>query len=115
MFPVLAVLCAHAKGTSRIYGAPHLKQKESNRIESVSALLKSMSVQFEPLDDGIIIYGKGRTVSKAEVSIARSYSDHRLVMAAAVAKRFGHNLTVDHPEEVRKSFPEFYQIGAEQW
>ena len=55
LFPVLSALCARAEGVSRLYGARHLKYKESNRIVKMSELLKNSGCDVEILDDGLVI------------------------------------------------------------
>lgn len=42
LFPIIAVLASQAKGTSRLYGAAHLRFKESDRIMSTVLFLRSM-------------------------------------------------------------------------
>jgi 3-phosphoshikimate 1-carboxyvinyltransferase len=107
LFPVLAVLCATAEGTSKLYGAPHLKFKESNRIEKTAQLLQIVGFDFEVHKDGMSIFGAspkfatGRAVFDPE-------NDHRMAMAAAVLRLYGFDLEIQNPEVVDKSFPEFW-------
>lgn len=108
LFPVLATLCAFADGESVLFGAPHLANKESSRIESTASLLKSMGCKFEVLPDGMRVFGSSD-------QIARRFAfdpldDHRLAMAAALAKFGGHDVQVLHPNVVNKSFPQFWSI-----
>ena len=81
LFPIVAVLMSTAEGTSRLYGAPQLRFKESDRIESVEKMLKALGADITGTDDGCIINGverlKGGTIEHGR--------DHRLMMAAAVA------------------------------
>ncbi|OQW50423.1 MAG: hypothetical protein A4S09_01120 [Proteobacteria bacterium SG_bin7] len=112
MFPVLAVLCAFARGKSRLWGAPHLVYKESNRLNRVFELLEKIGRGFEPLLDGAIIHGKPfdhENDNRFSISYD-SGSDHRLVMAACVARQFGFNIRIDSVSAVDKSFPQFKEI-----
>ena len=81
LFPIVAVLMSTAEGTSRLYGAPQLRFKESDRIESVEKMLKTLGADITGTDDGCIINGverlKGGTIEHG--------GDHRLMMAAAIA------------------------------
>ncbi len=81
LFPIVAVLLSTAKGTSRLYGAPQLRFKESDRIVSTVKMLRSLGADAEETDDGCIIKGKeileGGTVDHLD--------DHRIMMSAAVA------------------------------
>lgn len=107
LFPVLAVVCSWAHGTSKLHGAPHLISKESNRIEKVADLLKLVGVQFETLPDGMIIHGNPlQTLRKGLVF--NPDQDHRMVMAAALMNLKGHEIQIEHPEAINKSFPEFW-------
>jgi 3-phosphoshikimate 1-carboxyvinyltransferase len=109
--PVLAVLCALADGESRLYGAPHLRGKESDRIATTAALLRALHREVTEREDGLLI--RGRALSAADRERAASFdagSDHRLVMAAAVAWRAGFPLQITGTHAVAKSFPEFLEI-----
>jgi len=112
LFPVLAVLCAFAEGTSHLYGAPHLAYKESSRIEKTAELLRGLGREIEVRRDGMIIHGhRVANVRGASWDFDPS-DDHRLAMAAAVARQAGEPVRVLHPEVVAKSFPEFWPIVA---
>lgn len=112
LFPVLAVLCSIAEGTSRLYGAPHLAHKESNRVDSTARLLTLLDRKFEKQPDGMMIHGRSVTAidRTRAVEIFDPDQDHRLVMAAAVASAAGFPVTVTSPDAVKKSFPEFLHI-----
>lgn len=112
LFPVLAVLCSWAQGVSRLHGAPHLALKESNRIQRVAELFDLLGVTHEVLDDGMIIHGNPQQSLKFGLRFNPD-QDHRMVMAAALMKLKGHGLTVENPEAINKSFPEFWgMIGV---
>lgn len=108
LFPVLATLCAFANSPSKLFGAPQLIHKESNRIEKTAELLNKIGVQVEKKEDGMIIFPPTHRSIKAF-----SYDtdhDHRLAFAAALVKSQGFPITIEHPEVVSKSFPEFWEI-----
>jgi 3-phosphoshikimate 1-carboxyvinyltransferase len=111
LFPVLAVLCAFAKGESKLFGAPQLAHKESNRIEQISKLFKQLGIQHESLPDGMIIQGGGLPKSTAALSFDPD-QDHRMVMAATLLnlKWQNPNFKILHPEVVNKSLPEFFEM-----
>jgi 3-phosphoshikimate 1-carboxyvinyltransferase len=81
LFPVVAVLLSTAKGTSRLYGAPQLRFKESDRIVSTVKMLMSLGADAEETDDGCIIRGK----EALEGGTVDHLDDHRIMMSAAVA------------------------------
>jgi len=109
LFPVLAVLCSVLRGRSKLYGAPHLAQKESHRIHKVAELLSLAGIVHEVRDDGMIIEGSILKPNKNQFSFNPD-KDHRMVMAAALLKLLGFAVHIENPEAVNKSFPEFWQI-----
>lgn len=114
LFPVLSVLCAMAKGRSLLYGAPQLAHKESNRIQKVAELLRALGVQVAENVDGLAIHGIEGQGTLAGVRVASPFhpaEDHRMAMAAAVARAGGAAIEILHPETVNKSFPEFWSIA----
>ena len=113
LVPVLAVLCALAPGVSRLHGAPHLRGKESDRIATTAGLLRILGRPTQELPDGLLV--AGRPLSGADSSAPRPFdagSDHRLVMAAAVALHAGFALDIAGTHAVHKSFPEFLAIAG---
>ncbi|MEK2689085.1 3-phosphoshikimate 1-carboxyvinyltransferase [Bdellovibrio sp. GT3] len=109
LFPVLAVVCSCAEGTSKLHGAPQLVAKESNRIAKVADLLTLLGIQHEVLEDGMIIHGNPQQSLKKGV-VFNPDEDHRMVMAAVLMKLKGHQIQIQHPEAINKSFPEFWDM-----
>jgi len=106
LVPLLAVLCATAKGRSVIYNASRLKYKESDRLESVYSLLKNLGARIEKTDDGFIIDG----VERLSGGEADSFNDHRIVMSAAVASTACENeVLIKNAFAVAKSYPAFFE------
>ena len=81
LFPVIAVLLATADGTSRLYGAPHLRFKESDRIALTERMLLELGADIEATDDGCVIHG----VPRLHGGRIEHQGDHRMFMAGAVA------------------------------
>ncbi len=109
LFPVLSVLCALAKGESKLYGAEQLRFKESNRIEKTKELLDLVGIKCEVLPDGIIIQGQSSTADKKILKRFNPDDDHRMAMAAGLLKLAGFNIEVQNPQVVNKSYPQFFQ------
>jgi 3-phosphoshikimate 1-carboxyvinyltransferase len=82
--PVLCVAAALAEGTSRFTGASELRVKETDRVATTVELLRSLGVRAEPLADGLVVTGRGGAPLRGGVAV-RSYGDHRIAMAGAVA------------------------------
>lgn len=108
LFPVLAVLCSFCEGKSVLYGAPQLALKESHRIKKTAELLKKSGIACHPRKDGMEILGKAGSLSPPRLFTFDPDHDHRLAMAAGLLKFFGSNIKIQHPEVVKKSFPEFW-------
>ncbi|MCX8020554.1 MAG: 3-phosphoshikimate 1-carboxyvinyltransferase [Chitinophagaceae bacterium] len=113
LFPPLAVLALHCKGTSRIKGVHRLEHKESNRTSALLNELGKMGGRLYVKDDELMIEG-GNRLRGAEV---HSHHDHRIAMACAVAALIAEGTTtIDGAESVKKSYPHFFndlkQLGA---
>ena len=101
--PVLAVAAAFADGVSQITDAAELRVKESDRVDSVAALLTALGVGVETSADGLAIRGGRPRAGRVD-----SRGDHRIALAGAVA---GHALDgateVDGFGAASVSYPEF--------
>jgi 3-phosphoshikimate 1-carboxyvinyltransferase len=103
--PVLAVAAAVLPGTSRITGARELRVKESDRIAAMAAGLGEMGADVTELPDGWEIHGP-RHLEGARV---RSFGDHRVAMAMAVAGLLADGTTeIEDADCVTISYPGFW-------
>lgn len=110
LVPPLAVLFTFCKGESRIINAQRLKIKESDRLLALSTELNKLGANIKCTDDSMIINGthylKGGNLD--------SWNDHRIAMAAAIAKvRCKEKVTISGFEAVNKSFPGFWDLFDE--
>lgn len=108
LFPVLAVLCAFAKGESKLVGAPHLAFKESNRLEKTAELLKKAGLACAVKKEGLFINGNGFESIPMKFSFDPD-QDHRMAMAAGLLKLQGYDIQIQNPQVVNKSYPEFWK------
>ena len=108
LIPALAFLAAHLDGVSTIVGAAALRHKESDRLVAILSLLEQCGVQasYEEGGDALRISG-GVKLEQDELSVP---ADHRLVMTAALFLRAHKRGRLPHPEAVRKSFPDFFDL-----
>lgn len=109
--PILSIVAAAASGETRIFNAGRLRIKESDRLATVSAMIKALGGEVEEGSDYLIIHGGGSSTEKplngGEVDGA---NDHRIVMSAAVAALICKNpVTIIGAQAVNKSYPEFFQ------
>lgn len=104
--PVIAVMAACAQGTTVIKDAAELKVKETNRIDTVTENLRAMGANVTPTEDGMVIEG-GAPLKGAHI---RSYLDHRIAMAFAVAGLAAQGETViENSQCADISYPEFFR------
>jgi 3-phosphoshikimate 1-carboxyvinyltransferase len=104
LFPMAAVMCAYAKGESRIFNASHVRLKESDRIAATAMFLRDMGADIEEKEDGCVIRG-GRPLHGATVN---AFNDHRILMAAAVAAlRASGETIISDGDCHRISYPDF--------
>lgn len=103
--PIIAVLAGFAQGKTIIRDAAELKVKESDRITCMANELTKAGIHVVPTDDGMIIEGAGQ-VKPAHFC---HYNDHRIAMALSILALAG-DCTMDEPDCVNISFPNFYHI-----
>lgn len=106
LVPVLATVASVAEGKTRIYGASRLRLKESDRLFTVSDMLRRLGANIEENDDGLTVEGV-RALRGGSVS---SHNDHRIAMSAAVAASVCESaVEIDGAEAVNKSYPTFWE------
>ena len=104
--PVIAVMAAAATGTTIIKDAAELKVKESDRIATVTENLKGMGADVTATDDGMIIVG-GKELQGTTI---KTYKDHRIAMAFAVAGLIADGKTdFDDEKCCVISYPNFFE------
>ena len=106
LVPVICVLAAGINGETRITHAERLRFKESDRLATTEALIRSLGGNAEQTADGLLIKGTG-TLTGGTVD---PYKDHRIAMSAAVAAAICRDpVVIKDAECAGKSYPGFYQ------
>ena len=106
LVPPLAAVAAASPGESRFVNAGRLRLKESDRLQSVCAMLKSLGAEAEEKPEELIIRGK----ETLRGGVVDSFRDHRIAMSAAVAALACREpVTILGAEAVEKSYPAFWQ------
>ena len=106
---ILAVVAAHATGTTRIRDAADLRGKESDRLETIAETLRACGVVVREYPDGLDIEGGG---ARPPERVLRTHEDHRIAMAiAALAAPTGPH-AIDDPACIAVSFPDFHPALA---
>ncbi len=104
--PVIAVMASAATGTTIIKDAAELKVKESDRIVTVTENLKAMGADVTATEDGMIIVG-GKELQGTTI---KTYKDHRIAMAFAVAGLIANGKTdFDDEKCCVISYPNFFE------
>lgn len=105
--PPLAVTLALRGVPFTLRGLWHLRHKECDRLEALALGLRQLGFNVECGDDYIAC--DSRRGPHEENPLIRTFNDHRMVMAFAVAAEAAGGLRVDCPEAVAKSFPGFWE------
>jgi 3-phosphoshikimate 1-carboxyvinyltransferase len=105
LIPALAVHAAAREGVTRFFNCARLRMKESDRMESTAALVNSVGGEAALEGDALLVVG-GKKLRGGEV---RTFGDHRIAMAAAVAACYSTApVVVDDGSVVAKSYPGFW-------
>lgn len=104
--PILAVAAASATGETEIRGAGELRVKESDRLHALATELTRLGARVSEAPDGLTITGP----VSFRGGPCKSYGDHRMAMALAVAAlRADAPTTLDDFSCVAISYPTFLQ------
>lgn len=105
LVPVIATLAVFAEGTTNIYNAERLRIKESDRLATVTEIIKKAGGNVTEQPGGLIINGGKKLNDRFTIN---AYNDHRLVMAAAMLA--SHSVvTVENAQSINKSYPLFFE------
>ncbi len=100
----LAVVAAHARGSTRLGRLASLRHKECDRLHAVATELGRLGQRVEAGSDWLAIHPGAPFVSAR----VQTYDDHRVAMAFAVLGSRPPGLEIEAPDCVRKSFPGFW-------
>ena len=108
-YPILAVIAAHAEGTTLMRGLKELRVKESDRLAATAALLAVNGARVEVEGDDMIVHGSGRPLAGG--GLVTTHMDHRIAMAALVlGVATDQPVTVDDAGFIDTSFPGFVTL-----
>jgi len=106
--PSMAVAACFASGETRLVNVPQARIKETDRIAVMHQELAKMGARIEERPDGLVI--QGGTLRGAVVD---GHTDHRVVMALAVAGMAASGRTeVTTAEAAAVTFPTFVDLMA---
>lgn len=102
--PTMAVLGLFAEGRTRILNVPQLRDKESDRLQSLTSELQKLGANVTLMPNGLEF--KPVPLKGAQLD---TYDDHRLAMSFALIGLRVPGIRIENPDCVRKSFPGFWQ------
>ena len=104
--PAMAVAACFAEGETRLVNVPQARIKETDRLAVMREELAKMGASIEELPDGLVIQGGGLKGAAVE-----GHSDHRVVMALAVAGLGAEGTTeITTAEAAAVTFPTFVEL-----
>lgn len=114
IMPLMALVCALARGESRLNNLARLRLKECDRLEATCRELARLGAHIRIENEGLVIQGRPLLTGGVTVS---SHNDHRMAMMLALAStRCQSPIRLDGPEAVAKSWPDFWDYqGLSPW
>jgi pentafunctional AROM polypeptide len=110
-----AVLAATGR-SGRITSIANQRVKECDRIFALAYNLSQLGCLVEETEDGLIFSGTAEDAVPRTLPILRTWNDHRVAMAMAVACIGGrHPGRIENPRCVEKTFPGFWDMLANQF
>jgi 3-phosphoshikimate 1-carboxyvinyltransferase len=110
LVPTLAVVAVFADSPTRITGVGFIRHKESDRIGDLVNGLKKIGCDAREEEDGILI----QPVSLDQLHGAQlsTHDDHRLAMAWSLLALRVSGISIEEPEVVSKSWPEWWDVRS---
>jgi 3-phosphoshikimate 1-carboxyvinyltransferase len=106
--PLFALAAGMARGTSIVRGAEELRNKESDRIETVTSALRAVGLHITATPDGFRVRGVPTRPKGGEMDAA---GDHRVAMVGAVSGLVSRaGVRVEGADAAAVSFPGFYEL-----
>lgn len=106
--PLFALAAAAARGESRVRGARELREKETDRIETVTTSLRALGVRAAATEDGFRVRGVPARPKGGRIDSA---GDHRIAILGAVAGLASREgVELGGSEAAAISFPGFFDL-----
>ena len=108
--PIFCILACFANGKSSFSGGSELRNKESNRINSLFKGLKQFGINVKKINDGLEINPIGIANINKDISV-KSYHDHRIAMAFLIMGVISRKkVIIDDTKCINTSFPNFITL-----
>ena len=109
--PILFIIAALTKGTSKFKNIGDLKNKESNRLLESKKILVQAGIKCKITKDAMTIYGKNEIEKQNRTILVKAKGDHRICMSSAIlALITGIRTKINNFETVNTSFPGFISL-----
>jgi 3-phosphoshikimate 1-carboxyvinyltransferase len=106
--PLFALAAGMAHGESVVTGAEELRHKETDRIDSVTNVLRTLGIHVQASHDGLRVRG---VPTRPKGGGMESGGDHRIAMLGAVAGLASREgVEVGGAEAAAISFPGFFEL-----
>ena len=108
LVPILAVTAACKRGAV-FTNIARLRLKESDRVESVKAMIRALGGAAEADENTLTVHGTGLRGGTVDAK-----NDHRIAMSAAIAATAcSGRVTILGAQCVEKSYPQFWEVYKE--
>jgi 3-phosphoshikimate 1-carboxyvinyltransferase len=101
-----AVMALFANGPSRLTNIASWRVKETDRIAAMATELRKLGAQVEEGPDSLRISPPKVLSSDQKID---TYDDHRMAMSFSLAALGGVPLTINDPDCVAKTFPDYFR------
>ena len=118
LFQTVCVVCAALNIPSRFIGLQTLQHKETDRLAAMENELKKLNAVVKNYWEPLTGFGTLSGVSEFEiikgidlnlVPTITTYNDHRMAMAFAPLALKMKSVSIENPEVVSKSYPDFWR------
>ncbi len=108
LVPAFAVASAMLGVPFRFSGVHTLHDKETDRVEALTAEALKLGFVFESEGADVLTW-EGRRVPIRELPVIATYGDHRMAMAFAMCGVYVPGIVIEDVEVVSKSYPGFWE------
>jgi 3-phosphoshikimate 1-carboxyvinyltransferase len=106
-----AVMALFADGPCRLRNIASWRVKETDRIAAMAAELRKLGATVEAGNDFLRVVPPRSSILNPGVSID-TYDDHRMAMSFSLVALAGVPVTINDPDCVAKTFPEYFRAFA---
>lgn len=103
----LAAIAPFADSPVTVRGIAHARKKETDRVKAVATELRRLGIKVAMRRDGFTVQPGQPTAGAVD-----TYDDHRMAMSFAVTGLRTPGLTINDPDCVSKTFPDFWERFA---